>query len=102
MIDTCEHADCGQTDDHPKFHALVATLEGQGWKTYHHDCAALLGHVKASLIVKHTDGVKGEDLRALLLDGTHPVHEAVAAHTAAEQAAADVERAVNAGQVVPS
>jgi hypothetical protein len=76
VVDRCES--CNGEDDHPKFHVIGPTPDGLGWSTYHHDCAALLGHAKASVIVEHAKGVKGDELRKLLADKKHPVHKAVA------------------------
>lgn len=80
----CEHPDCGAEDNHPKFHLLAPTADGLGWKTYHHDCAAVLGHVKASLVVEHTNGAKGDELRALLNNPDHALHAAILEHTERE------------------
>jgi hypothetical protein len=75
-VDRCES--CNAEDDHPKFFVIGPTPDGLGWSTYHHDCAALLGHAKASLIVEHAKGVKGDELRKVLTDKRHPLHKAVA------------------------
>lgn len=75
----CAH--CNQTDDHPKFHLLTATDTGLGWETSHHDCAAMQGHEKAALVVEHSNGAKGHELRKMLTNPDHAVHTAVAEHT---------------------
>lgn len=74
--DTCLR--CGAEDNHPKFHVIGPIQGGLGWATYHHDCAALLGHAKASVIVDHAEGKKGDELRAILTNPDHPVHAKVA------------------------
>lgn len=68
--------------------------DGDGWLDYHHDCAASLKHLigdaadHAQIIVDHSmvdDGaggkrqLKGDELKAMLTDTSHPVHAAIQA-----------------------
>lgn len=68
---------CKTTDDHPKFHLVGPSNEGLGWDSMHHDCAATQGYEHADLIVKASNGAKGDDLRAILADPDHEVHAIV-------------------------
>lgn len=88
----CEH--CGQIDSDPKYHIIGPSDVSAGLtvKTYHHDCAASIGHAKASLILKHTNNAKGDDLLKQLKDVNHPVHQAMKDFNAKESEA--IEAAV--------
>lgn len=90
-VDKCASPDCGQEDNHPKFHLMAPTYGGPGWETYHHDCAHQLGHTKASIILHHVGDAKGDELRGLLTDKAHPVHDAVKQHTLREAASIHVK-----------
>lgn len=97
VVDQCEHPDCNAVDDHPKFYLIAPVLAADGksfelgFVTYHHDCAALLGHEKASLVVRHANGAQGDELRSALTDPDHPVHAAVVEHTRAQAEAIAAE-----------
>lgn len=99
----CNAPDCQQTDDHPAYHLYVNVREAKfgedgpstkvyhehdqdqnGWLNYHHDCAAALGHAKAQTMMQHIGDAKGDELRALLNDPNHPVHQAVRDHSERE------------------
>jgi hypothetical protein len=101
MSITC--VSCQQEDDHPRLHLLTPILspavneQGEqewawrlGFETHHHDCAAGLGHEKATLIVRHTDNTQGAELAARLEDPEHPVHDEVRQHTLREAASIHV------------
>lgn len=102
-LSTCEHPDCGATDNHPKFHLIDWVVQQDGTRaldwagTWHHDCAAALAvHPKAQVIVDATGGAKGDLLRFAMTDPTHPVHEAVRAHSEMEAAQSHMRNVADA------
>ena len=82
--DTC--AFCHTEDNHPKFHLIAPGAEGLTFQTGHHDCAAMVGHTPASIIVRAVDGIQGQELAARLADPEHQLHEEVRQHTLREAA----------------
>jgi hypothetical protein len=76
----CDHADCGEVDDHPKhvvqfppeevhgrdvFHPL--DTDEDGWVRFHHDCEhEYTGSADPRTVEAAKSGVHGDQLRALI------------------------------------
>jgi hypothetical protein len=61
---------CGQADDHPKWHTPAPEPGTTGTQSFHHDCAPAwllnqhpAGHLVHEIVAAARDGKHGDDLR---------------------------------------